>query len=201
LSNKYDETFGDLVVDLPAVYVPPAAPKKKPFDPKGLLSLTGELPDSQYVMQREVAEESALVRQQFLVDANETTLQIDIDDTETYTAFIMTKLPSLLKFTNVDGAIYGLRVKKVLVTESRSFAKKGSRHVYIHVTRALSIPERIALQAVLGSDSTREMLNIMAFLDGLSNGVMLFENQDAKPEVIFDAEPTTTQDLASVLLG
>lgn len=55
-----------------------------------------------------------------------------------------------------------LRKNKIEFTEmKRTTSKSGNTHVYIRFTRAVGDIERIALQACMGSDRTRELLSVL----------------------------------------
>lgn len=77
-------------------------------------------------------------------------------------------------------------------------SKSGNLHVVIHLGVTASILERIALQAILGSDANREMLSLGDIRDDHANPIMLFkpasvvskekadrEAKDAEFEAIF----------------
>lgn len=87
------------------------------------------------------------------IDADARTLQLDIDSGDELTQFW-----SRLKWFScmADSASgLGLRLRGVSVTKSRH----GNWHVEIKLGARLRIIERIALQAILGSDRDRELCN------------------------------------------
>jgi hypothetical protein len=63
------------------------------------------------------------------------------------------------------------------------YSKSGApnRHVLIGMTETLTIPERIALQAILGSDAKREILSLKRHAD-VDNPVILFQPPNANIE-------------------
>lgn len=56
----------------------------------------------------------------------------------------------------------------------------GRHHVYVTFERDLSVWERVALQAVLGSDRTRELLSVLRILSGDPNPTLFFEKEEKK---------------------
>jgi hypothetical protein len=61
---------------------------------------------------------------------------------------------------------------------------KGHFHVIVKLSQPLDVPERILLQALLGSDRTREMLNFRRWLQGMDNPIRLFRPHDEAAEVL-----------------
>ena len=58
--------------------------------------------------------------------------------------------------------------------------QKGHYHVTLQFSRDLTMWQRIALQAVLGSDERRELLNCIRALNGDKNPTRLFEDSILK---------------------
>ena len=54
-------------------------------------------------------------------------------------------------------------------------SKSGKLHILVQLSLPLPITTRIALQAVLGSDSVREMLSILAVSQGVEEPSLLFK--------------------------
>ena len=54
-------------------------------------------------------------------------------------------------------------------------SKSGNIHMRIELSTPLPVIARIALQAMLGSDSWREMMSLQSALAGLDNPIMLFK--------------------------
>jgi hypothetical protein len=97
-----------------------------------------------------------------------TQIQIDIDSEEAYREFnrrldIVTKHLQNLRFVENKPSRSGL----------------PKRHITIDVGMDLSEGQRIALQAALGSDPTRELLNITEHLLGMEHSSLFYE----RPEV------------------
>jgi hypothetical protein len=151
------------------------------YDPLGLLGKAEKLPEADYVLGRPIAEKQA--GGLTIIDANDYVLQLDFDTTDAYETFVAILLPGLLRLDH-DKGILGIR--KVVKT----MLKSGNTHVYITTEQVMLTATRVALQAILGSDPVREMLNIAGYLTGIPNGIMLFENPHVQPEVIYDANPT-----------
>jgi hypothetical protein len=99
--------------------------------------------------------------------ADDKTLQLDIDSDEAFDQYQR----------YADRLIAHFNSTTVTVTTSR----KGNRHVYIGLEHPMTVPERIALQACLGSDPTREFLSLKRWLDKDPNPILLFE---VKPKLL-----------------
>jgi hypothetical protein len=96
--------------------------------------------------------------------ADEFTLQLDLDSPQAFTKFQdMYKLAKELKLFEHD--------EGYLVRTSKSGYGK---HVTIALTESLSTERRIALQAMLGSDSRREMLSLARLDEGQERPILLF---------------------------
>lgn len=63
------------------------------------------------------------------------------------------------------------------VQETVRWTSKSGRgvHVMLSLPKPLTVTERLLLQAVLGSDPTREMLGLMLLHSGVENPIMLFK--------------------------
>jgi hypothetical protein len=107
-----------------------------------------------------------------LVKPDDQTLQLDFDSEEAYETFLNRGLPSLIGFIGID---------RVLWTESMS----GNKHVTIKLSESMPITERIAFQAALGSDPTRELLALIGDREGKRIPVCFFEKPDAVEVVIY----------------
>lgn len=57
----------------------------------------------------------------------------------------------------------------------RWYSKSGNRHVVVQLEAPLSFYQRLVLQAVLGSDPTREMLSLVRIKNGISEPSCLFK--------------------------
>lgn len=91
--------------------------------------------------------------------------QLDIDSKEQYDRF-----EDVLKWAEDL-----LEIKKVTKLPSKT---KGHYHITVEFYKELSLWERIALQAVLGSDLTRELLNSIRAINGDENPSALFKALD-----------------------
>jgi hypothetical protein len=74
-------------------------------------------------------------------------------------------------------------------------SKSGGIHEHVQITLSLAgddftVPERIALQAALGSDPVRDVLTLQRFRLGIAEPIRLFR-PSASP-VLVSAGPTTT---------
>lgn len=99
-------------------------------------------------------------RQQYSTESrNGTLLLLDVDSRKRYTRFTPR---CLLIFPKLAGRIRslrsGIRVKSITYSPTR----KGW-HIIIHVTEKLSPIEQIAIQAALGSDIKRELMNLQRY--------------------------------------
>lgn len=71
-------------------------------------------------------------------------------------------------------------IEDVIETPSKS----GRTHVRIYTAYPLSVEERIALQAILGSDPKKELCSLRRWLQGDQIPILLFE----KPETFHEIE-------------
>lgn len=97
--------------------------------------------------------------------ADDRTLQLDLDTQEAFDQFS--------RYTGRLNAHFG--IESVRETTSR----RGNRHIYVTLKTSLPVPERIALQACLGSDPTREFLSLKRWLNNDANPILLFEVKTA----------------------
>lgn len=93
--------------------------------------------------------------------ADEYTLQLDCDDEGSVSQF--------RRYEPRLRAHFG--VKEITETKSRH----DNTHIYVTLENPMTVPERIALQAALGSDPTREFLSLKRWLDKDPNPILLFE--------------------------
>lgn len=99
--------------------------------------------------------------------ADELTLQLDLDTPEACNQF---------------GAYRGrLKAHFGAVDIRETVSRNGHCHAYVTLPQPMSIPERIALQACLGSDPTREFLSLKRWLDKDENPILLFEVDSLAP--------------------
>jgi hypothetical protein len=87
-------------------------------------------------------------------------VMLDLDDDDSQTTY-RKQLPIARK-------VYGAKEYK----QWRS--KSGGLHVILKVERDLSVVERIALQACLGSDRKRELLGLKLVSEGVPEPIVLF---------------------------
>lgn len=88
-------------------------------------------------------------------------LQLDIDTDEQYDRF-NEMLPAVRETYPITD---------VIETESKS----GNRHIRVFTAYELSVPERIALQTLLGSDPRKELISLRRWLAGDPIPILLFE--------------------------
>jgi hypothetical protein len=69
------------------------------------------------------------------------------------------------------------------VIESES--KSGNKHVRIYTAYPLSVEERIALQAILGSDPKKELCSLRRWLSGDPIPILLFEKPTEDDDIPF----------------
>lgn len=143
----------------------------KTYDPHYIMAQHSSLP-VEYALDRSKATAEAEKKGLIVVQPDDYTLQLDFDTEGQFTTFLYNKLPRVIEF---------LDVKRVWWTESKS----GNKHVFVRMGMQLNIAERIALQTFLGSDSTREFLNLMRVVLESDQPVVLFEKPDAVEVVIY----------------
>jgi len=148
--------------------------KKKPtvYDPLLIQSRVFDDLDEHYALDREWADHQADIRGLVVVPSTADTLQLDFDSEAAYEEFLESRLPKLLNLYDV---------KRVYWTESAS----GNKHVYVVLPFESTPIERIALQAVLGSDPIRELLSIRREDEGADNPSLFFEKPNAVEHVIY----------------
>lgn len=106
-----------------------------------------------------------------VVIADDRTLQLDIDNDDDY-SFFMSAFPRLQKYVGVVDP-YPENDWANPWTEWKS--RSGNRHITITLAKPLDVTTRIMLQACLGSDRVREILNYARFLSGEPKAVLLFK--------------------------
>ena len=107
-----------------------------------------------------------------VVEPDDDTLQLDFDTEDQWDKFLKQRLTILLQY---------LDVARVWWTESKS----GNKHVYIKLKKEMGFVERIAYQAALGSDPTRELLSLARLSIGQGETTLMFEKPDAAEHVIY----------------
>jgi hypothetical protein len=107
------------------------------------------------------AEENNLI----VVFPSESELQLDLDTEHAFNIYLALK-PIIEKY-------YGIKGEKV--APSRSGLPK--RHVTVTLYTRLTSYERIALQAILGSDRVRELLSAIQEMQGDQHPTLFLENR------------------------
>lgn len=141
-----------------------------------------ESEDVAYALSIEAGKKRAIKNGLLIVEPDDKTLQLDFDTTEQWNRFIGDRLSRFLQFFAVD---------RVWWTESKS----RNKHVFIALSDPQPIQRRIALQAALGSDPTREFLSLMSVDACLVSPVVMFEKPEATEVVIYATDgyqPTLT---------
>lgn len=115
---------------------------------------------------REHAEEQAKAKGCVVVEPKPNELFIDIDREED------------LEFFHKN--IVHVAKRCSLTVEMRPSLRKGHFHVVVRFAdRELMLWERIAFQAVLGSDRVRELISVFRLLDGDKAPTLFFEKPEA----------------------
>lgn len=124
-------------------------------------------------LQEEAAQAKADKYNCQILNANDFTLQLDLDTEEAWEAF-----PGRL----------GMLEERGLIPEDYRidtwFSKSGNHHVAIYLADPLPVERRILLQALLGSDLKREALNLSRVDLGITDPIKLF-----RPRIAWDGEP------------
>ena len=103
-----------------------------------------------------------------VVVADDLHLQIDCDDVDDV-KFCLKQMKILAHAVTIEG---------YKITKSKS----GNRHVIIKLAKPYAQWERIAMQACLGSDRVREVLNLIACMMGHKDPILLIESIRTKDE-------------------
>jgi hypothetical protein len=159
------------------------------YDPHGVDQ--GTFPPLEYALDRTKADDQAVKEGLLIVEADDYTLQLDFDSEEQWDAFINFRLGHLLTF-------------KVVARVWWTASKSGNKHVYVKLLTPLDVTERIALQAAMGSDPTREFLNLMRVHNDTDKPVLLFEKPDVVEIVVYATDgyqPQSTAGPEVKLLG
>lgn len=104
-----------------------------------------------------------------VVEANDTVLQLDIDSKDDLEWAVEMLL--LLKENNFP-------IGDIKSTRSKS----GNFHIYVEMKQKMPWSHRILLQACLGSDRKRELLNFLYRYEGGDGDCLLFEVPEAKEQ-------------------
>lgn len=153
-----------------------------PFDTR-----TTVVPSVSYALDRQLAYMEAEEHGLIVVVADDHTLQLDFDNDENFQQFLHFRFGHYLKFTESNQFAKPLDaplVARAWYTESRN----GNKHVYVTLRKPIPVTERIALQTYLGSDLTREFLNLMRVQAAVVDPVLFFEKPDAVEIVIYSTD-------------
>ncbi len=105
--------------------------------------------------------------------ADDRTLQLDLDTMQDRARFVAAH--ALL-------VSIGERCENLRITDGSYVAKPSKsgdgQHVWIKLMRPLTAPERIALQACLGSDASRELLSLAGVWAGKQRPIVLFRPKE-----------------------
>jgi hypothetical protein len=82
------------------------------------------------------------------------------------------------------------------VIDKQTVSKSGRRHAYIRTDLPISPTERIALQACLGSDLSRELLSLLRIIAARRPGM---ETVAKYPPTVFFEIPESVRDLQKLL--
>lgn len=100
-----------------------------------------------------------------VIRSTETTLLLDLDDGQSIDRY--------RKISKSIGALFGLKESSRWLSKS-----KVGTHVVVNC-KPMGFLERVALQAVLGSDPIREALAVGMYLDGHKDPSVLFQPKGA----------------------
>lgn len=100
--------------------------------------------------------------------ADNQTLQLDIDNDAAFERAIA--MMSLLRSVAKDHNVASILTNGYTVRESRG----GNRHIIVGLTCPLTVEQRILLQAVFGSDPSRELLSWLGHVAGRQRPIALF---------------------------
>lgn len=110
-----------------------------------------------------------------IVVADDKSIQLDLDNL-TYGA----PMPKLFLELLTMFARAEISYRGYYVTRSKS----GNTHVTIRFNKSIPITERIAWQAIFGSDPMREALHMMAMKRNVKNPILMFEPKNRSEELV-----------------
>lgn len=105
--------------------------------------------------------------------ASPKTLQLDIDSEESREIY--------------EDQLERLRLMFTVLEVRERASRSGNMHVIITLKERLSVPERIMLQACMGSDRTREILSYARYQNGDNEPILLFKPMNP-PDITFTKE-------------
>jgi hypothetical protein len=97
--------------------------------------------------------------------SDDSTLQVDIDSEAGYKQYLEASKTLCLELGKT--------------TIKTSVSGNSHKHITIKLLKPLSVLERVAFQACLGSDLTRETLCIRDYLDGDPNPILFIEEKES----------------------
>lgn len=129
-----------------------------------------KLDESQYVEEVQTLDKMRKMAEKQnaeVVESTDTTLLLDIDS-----------LPAKAQYNDVRG-ILSSKLPRLFGPQSGDISwpsKSGNEHIVVHLKTPIGASERIAFQAILGSDGKREALNLARIKkQGLGNeAIVLF---------------------------
>jgi len=110
-----------------------------------------------------------------IVVADEKRIQLDLDDVK-----FTDPLPD--RFQTVYRMLCQGR-GNIVAGYYRTQSKSGNTHVTIRLLKSMPVHERIAWQAIFGSDYKREALHMMAVRADVKNAILMFEPKDRSEEL------------------
>ena len=111
-----------------------------------------------------------------VIEPDAFTLLLDYDSIEAWLKFA--------KQRNLIEELFG--IKKI--EEWNSSSSPPNKHVRVTLDTALSADQRLALQAALGSDPTREILGVRRTQLSIEHPSLLFKPENSEIRVIYDPE-------------
>jgi hypothetical protein len=121
------------------------------------------LSDAEYeAVHDQDVEEVAAARGCYVWDSDDKMLQLDIDS-EADLEFALMQIERMQAHD-----VYQVREVQVLLSQNDRW------HIVVFLWESVEVQERIALQAAMGSDRVRELLNLIRIRKGVKNPVRLF---------------------------
>jgi hypothetical protein len=143
------------------------------YDPFDLNILRNQHDDDgiPYTLSQDYAKKKATEKNLAINVPDAYTLQLDIDTDAAWELFIQRLAPTFIEHVNVA---------RIWWTVSNG----GNKHVYIRLKQRVTVYERIAFQAALGSDPMRELLSALRVRTGNSDMATLFFEKQNSPEIV-----------------
>ena len=143
----------------------------KIYDPHDVQPVGDDFGHFEYSISVDYAHTKAKNLRLNVVEPDDHTLQLDFDTPVQWDKFMEQRLPILLQYLNVA---------RVWWTESVS----GNKHVYVKLKEPMDFLSRVAYQAALGSDPTRELLSLARMHIGQGSTTMMFEKPKDRKSVV-----------------